>query len=115
MAAIAGLHIPNQKQLILIAGGIGKGADFSPLREAIEESVKLSILFGHDKAIIKQALTGNSEIIEVADLPAAITLANQRAKAGDIVLFSPACASFDMFQNYAHRGELYCKWVLDLN
>ena len=115
LAAIAGLHIPNQKQLILIAGGIGKGADFSPLREAIEESVKLTILFGQDKAIIKQALTGNSEIIEVADLPAAITLANQRAKAGDIVLFSPACASFDMFQNYAHRGELYCKWVLDLN
>lgn len=113
LAAIAGLQLPQKRHLILIAGGLGKGADFSPLRNIVHESVKLLILYGQDKAIIQQALAGRTDIVDVADLRAAIALAAEKAAAGDVILFSPACASFDMFNNYEHRGELYCQWVLE--
>jgi UDP-N-acetylmuramoylalanine--D-glutamate ligase len=113
MAAIAGLQLPQKRHLVLIAGGLGKGADFSPLRNIVSESVKLLILYGQDKAIIQQALTGSTDIVDVADLRAAIALADEKAVFGDVVLFSPACASYDMFNNYEHRGELYCQWVLE--
>ncbi len=113
LAAIAGLQLPQKRHLILIAGGLGKGADFSPLRNIVSESVKLLILYGQDKAIIQQALTGSTDIVDVADLRAAIALAAEKAISGDVVLFSPACASYDMFNNYEHRGELYCQWVLE--
>lgn len=112
-AAIAGLQLPHKRHLILIAGGLGKGADFSPLRDIVSESVKLLILYGQDKAIIQKALQGSTDIIDVADLRTAIALAAEKASTGDVVLFSPACASFDMFNNYEHRGELYCQWVLE--
>jgi UDP-N-acetylmuramoylalanine--D-glutamate ligase len=113
LAAIAGLQLPQQRHLILIAGGIGKGADFSPLSNIVQESVKLLILFGQDKAIIQNALAGSTDIVDVADLQEAIALADERASSGDVILFSPACASYDMFNNYEHRGELYCQWVLE--
>ncbi len=113
MAAIAGLQLPQKRHLILIAGGLGKGADFSPLRNIVSESVKLLILYGQDKAIIQQALTGSTDIVDVADLRTAIALAHEKAVSGDVILFSPACASYDMFNNYEHRGELYCQWVLE--
>lgn len=113
LAAIAGLQLPQKRHLILIAGGLGKGADFSPLRDIVRESVKLLILFGQDKALIEQALRGTTEMRDVADLPAAIALADEYAHPGDVILFSPACASYDMFNNYEHRGELYCQWVLE--
>lgn len=113
LAAIAGLQLPQKRHLILIAGGLGKGADFSPLRDIVRESVKLLILFGQDKALIQEALLGTTEIIDAADLPTAIALADEYAKSGDVILFSPACASYDMFNNYEHRGELYCQWVLE--
>ncbi len=113
LAAIAGLQLPQKKHLILIAGGIAKGADFSPLRHIVSESVKLLIVYGQDKAIIQQALTGSTDIVDVEDLRAAVALAAEKASSGDVVLFSPACASFDMFNNYEHRGELYCQWVLE--
>lgn len=112
LAAIAGLQLPQKRHLILIAGGLGKGADFSPLRNIVHESVKLLILYGQDKAIIQQALTGSTDIVDVADLRTAIALAAEKASSGDVVLFSPACASYDMFNNYEHRGELYSQWVL---
>lgn len=113
LAAIAGLQLPHKRHLILIAGGLGKGADFSPLRDIVRESVKLLILFGQDKVLIQQALLGTTEIREVADLPVAIALADDYAHPGDVILFSPACASYDMFNNYEHRGELFCQWVLE--
>lgn len=113
LAAIAGLQLPHKRHLILIAGGLGKGADFSPLRDIVQQSVKLLILFGQDKALIQQALQGTTEIMDAADLPKAIAVADEHANSGDVILFSPACASYDMFNNYEHRGELYCQWVLE--
>lgn len=113
LAAIAGLQLAQKRHLILIAGGLGKGADFSPLHNIVHDSVKLVILYGQDKAIIQQALAGSTDIVDVADLRAAIAVAADKASSGDVVLFSPACASYDMFNNYEHRGELYCQWVLE--
>ncbi len=113
LAAIAGLQLPQKRHLILIAGGLGKGADFLPLYNIVHESVKLLILYGQDKVIIQQTLMGSTDIVDVVDLRAAIALADEKASSGDVVLFSPACASYDMFNNYEHRGELYCQWVLE--
>lgn len=113
LAAISGLQLPGKRHLILIAGGLGKGADFSPLRSVVQDSVKLLIVFGQDKLRIQEALSGTTDIIDAADLPTAIALADEHAVSGDVVLFSPACASYDMFDNYEHRGTLYRQWVLE--
>jgi UDP-N-acetylmuramoylalanine--D-glutamate ligase len=96
------------KNIILIAGGVGKGADFSELKSDLDNSVKQLIAFGQDKAQLA-LLTPNSA--QVNDLNEAVLLAKHLAVPGDIVLFAPACASFDMFQNFEHRGETFAKIV----
>ncbi|MDR2213015.1 MAG: UDP-N-acetylmuramoyl-L-alanine--D-glutamate ligase, partial [Pseudomonadales bacterium] len=93
--------------VILLAGGQGKGADFTALAPAMRESGKLAILFGEDAPRLAQALQGAVAIARVATLDEAVRLAALRAVAGDVVLLSPACASFDQFQNYEQRGERF--------
>jgi UDP-N-acetylmuramoylalanine--D-glutamate ligase len=112
LAAINGLSstlVGNK--LILIAGGDGKGADFSPLKESIENVVSYVITLGKDGAEIAQ-LTKHSQQVE--SLAEAVNLANQHASYGDIVLLSPACASIDMFKNFAQRGEIFTDAVIAL-
>lgn len=105
LAAINGLSsMLVDSKLILIAGGDGKGADFSPLKVSIEKAVSFLITIGKDGAEIA-SLTDNSQ--QVATLAEAVNLANQQANSGDIVLLSPACASIDMFKNFAQRGEMF--------
>lgn len=103
-AAIAGLDAP----IVLIAGGQGKGQDFSPLRAALKNKVRGIFLIGEDAPQLAQDLQGCGVKPEFCiDLPEAVERAYATAQRGDIVLLSPACASFDMFRGYAHRAEVF--------
>ncbi|NMP32044.1 UDP-N-acetylmuramoyl-L-alanine--D-glutamate ligase [Thalassotalea sp. M1531] len=106
VAAIEGISstIGAQQQLILIAGGDGKGADFSPLKAVIDEHVSQLFALGKDKAQLL-ALSEKSQAVE--SLEQAVELSRTIAKSGDVVLLSPACASIDMFTNFAERGQTF--------
>jgi UDP-N-acetylmuramoylalanine--D-glutamate ligase len=109
-AAAGGL----QKPLVLLAGGDGKGADFSPLRDALAGKARAVILFGRDARLIESALDGIVPVQHAASLQEAVKLASRTARPGDAVLLSPACASFDMFRNYEQRGQVYMDCVRSL-
>lgn len=101
----------NQGRIILLAGGVGKGADFSELAPVVAQYVKVAILFGADADKLASALEVVTEIIQLETLEQAVKLAASMAQPGDIVLLSPACASFDQFKNYQHRGEQFVAYV----
>ncbi len=108
VAALGGFTQP----VVLIAGGDGKGQDFAPLREAVRQRARVVILIGRDARLIAAALRGcGVPCINATDMDDAVRLAQAQAKAGDAVLLSPACASFDMFRNYNHRGEVFAEAV----
>lgn len=109
IAAIRGVRAP----VILIAGGQGKGADFRPLARLIASSVSHTILIGEDAERISRALDRDVERTLADSLEAAVSIARQLALPGQVVLFSPACASFDMFESFAHRGDAFRKLVLE--
>jgi len=107
VAALAGLA-QRDTRLVLIAGGDGKGQDFSPLRNAVERSARALVLIGRDAPLIEAAVAGAGvPIRRAASMDQAVALAAQAARPGDAVLLSPACASFDMFRDYRHRGEVF--------
>ncbi len=109
LAAING----SDKPVILIAGGRGKGADFSGLRPVVSANVKAVILIGEDAENIRAALNAD-HLVQLSDsLESAIHAAAYLAVPGDTILFSPACASFDMFDSYEHRGNSFKQLVLD--
>ncbi|HEU4516005.1 MAG TPA: UDP-N-acetylmuramoyl-L-alanine--D-glutamate ligase, partial [Steroidobacteraceae bacterium] len=110
VAAIDGLDGP----LVLIAGGEGKGQDFAPLGPACRGKVRRAILIGRDAAILAAALEGSCPVDFAATMESADAAADAAARAGDTVLLSPACASFDMFRDYAHRGEAFATAVREL-
>ena len=114
VAAIDGFHqSPGRKNIILIAGGQDKNSDFSPLLTAVRRSVKAIILLGADAEKIQKVLASENPY-RVTDLKEAVSHASQLALAGDTVLFSPACASFDMFDNYEARGNAFVAEVRNL-
>ena len=102
-AAIAGLPGP----LVLIAGGDGKGQDFAPLAEACRGKVRAAVLIGRDAPVIGAAIATSTAVHYENSMDDAVATAAGLARPGDIVLLSPACASFDMFRDYAHRGEVF--------
>lgn len=106
IAAIEGLSKANGK-IILIAGGIGKGADFSVLRQPIKNYVKTVILIGQDAPLLERSLKDTAVMEHAQSLQDAVLIAKNTAQPQDIVLLSPACASFDMFNNYEHRGQVF--------
>jgi UDP-N-acetylmuramoylalanine--D-glutamate ligase len=110
IAAVAGTPAP----LVVIAGGEGKGQDFKPLAAAFRGKVRAAVLIGKDAPAIAAALQGVCETRTVASMEAAVAEAQRVARAGDTVLLSPACASFDMFRDYAHRGEVFAAAVRKL-
>ncbi len=114
IAAINGLGSAIQGKLILLAGGLGKGADFSALTPAVAQYVRSVIVFGKDAPLITQALENTVTVTPVTTLQEAITAAAAAAKAHDAVLLSPACASWDMFNNFEHRGQVFCQLVQEL-
>lgn len=114
LAAIEGFGNKTKKTIILIAGGEGKGADFSSLKPAVDQFVKKVILIGADANVLAAAINGEATIELASDLKVAIQQAQQYAVKGDVVLLSPACASFDMFANYEARGECFAEVVKEL-
>jgi UDP-N-acetylmuramoylalanine--D-glutamate ligase len=107
LAALAGL--PGKT--VLIAGGQGKGADFSPLRAVSAQKARALVLIGEDRQLIADAVQGYAPYVFAKDMADAVTLAAELAQPNDNVLLSPACASFDMFKGYAHRGEVFTQLV----
>ncbi|MFZ0889566.1 MAG: UDP-N-acetylmuramoyl-L-alanine--D-glutamate ligase, partial [Candidatus Binataceae bacterium] len=105
--AIAALPGP----VILIAGGLDKGGDYSPLRKPLADKVKLAILVGQAREKMRDALDGATTIELLPALAKAVKRAAAAAAPGDSVLLSPACASFDQFRDYAERGEVFQKLV----
>jgi UDP-N-acetylmuramoylalanine--D-glutamate ligase len=112
LTALQGMASLFSGKAILLAGGVGKNADFSPLREPVKKLAKTVIVFGQDAEQIKAALNGGIDIKHVTTLDEAIDHAAKIATSGDFVLFSPACASFDMFQDYNHRGKCFREAVI---
>ncbi|MBV1874279.1 MAG: UDP-N-acetylmuramoyl-L-alanine--D-glutamate ligase [Gammaproteobacteria bacterium] len=108
LAAIKGFGEQLEGEIILLLGGLSKGGDFSPLIPAINSHVKLIFVFGKDAKKITRDLSDSvCRVHQCKDLDEAVNQAHQRALAGDLVLFSPACASFDMFDNFEKRGEAF--------
>ena len=102
------------RNILLIAGGQGKGADFTQLQPAVARHCKLVLLLGEDAPALQAALEGHAPVTRVASMAEAVTIAAARAGAGDVVLLSPACASFDMFTDYANRGDVFSEAVARL-
>ncbi|BBP46554.1 UDP-N-acetylmuramoylalanine--D-glutamate ligase [Thiosulfatimonas sediminis] len=94
-------------KIVLLAGGVSKDADFSSLLPTVQAYCSVTILFGRDREIIAQALREHCDVCLVETLAEAVAMAASRVQSGDCVLFSPACASFDQFKNYAQRGEIF--------
>ena len=93
--------------VILLAGGIDKGGDYRVLEGEVKAKVKTLILFGSAKGIIQGALGHLTDTVVVDSLEVAVREAQRHAAPGDIVLLSPACSSFDMFENYEERGRVF--------
>ncbi|HLV76650.1 MAG TPA: UDP-N-acetylmuramoyl-L-alanine--D-glutamate ligase [Marinobacter sp.] len=106
VAAIESLA-PPRGQLVLIAGGDGKGADFTPLAEPVSRHCRGVVLFGRDADAIARALPDGVRTVKAGSLAEAVTQARDMAEAGDRVLLSPACASLDMFRDYNDRGDQF--------
>lgn len=103
VAAISGMANP----VVLIAGGLGKGQDFAPLREVVAKHCRAVVVMGRDASQIKTALADVVPVRMAANLGEVVSVARELAQAGDVVLLSPACASFDMFSGYEDRGEQF--------
>jgi UDP-N-acetylmuramoylalanine--D-glutamate ligase len=104
VAALTGLG----RQVVLIAGGDGKGQDFSPLAPVVKKRARAVVLIGRDAGRIERALAASGVPLRHAgDMDEAVAAAYGEARPGDAVLLSPACASYDMFRNYVHRAEAF--------
>lgn len=114
LAAIEGLGADIEGKLLLVAGGDGKGADFSALRAPIAEHCRAVILLGRDAKLLATALGDSVPLLRVTTLEEAVQRAAELAQSGDAVLLSPACASLDMFKNYEQRGQLFAAAVQEL-
>jgi len=114
LAAIDGLGAaiePQQGKIAIILGGQGKGQDFTALRDALSKYAKLAVLIGEDRAVIEKAIAGTTTLLHAASLQEAVELCQQHTQAHDVVLLSPACASFDMFKGYSERGHQFVECV----
>jgi len=110
LAAVAGMPGP----LVMIAGGEGKNQDFAPLAAAFRGKVRHTVLIGRDAPALARILEGVCTLESCATLPQAVRAAARAARPGDTVLLSPACASLDMFRDYAHRGDVFAEAVQEL-
>jgi UDP-N-acetylmuramoylalanine--D-glutamate ligase len=111
---VYGLGSYNQP-LVWIAGGIDKGNDYNMIKEQVQQKVKALICLGKDNEKLKTFFGGMVPVIrETQSVPELVRMALQEAQKGDVVLLSPACASFDLFKNYEDRGDQFRKAVLEL-
>lgn len=111
VAALNGLD----KRVVLIAGGEGKGQDFSPLATPVAQYARAVVLIGKDAGALRTALEGTgTQLVDAASLEEAVEKSASLAEGGDVVLLSPACASLDMFRNYVHRAQVFRSAVEEL-
>ncbi len=113
-ASLEGLGAEVTGKLIVIAGGQGKNANFFPLRNAMQKYVRQLILIGQDASLMEDALKNTTHIEITSSLEKAVALAKAAAQPGDAVILAPACASFDMFKNFEHRGEVFITAVKNI-
>jgi UDP-N-acetylmuramoylalanine--D-glutamate ligase len=114
IAALEGMHQTDGGRAIILLGGTGKAADFSPLTPTLARCARAVVLFGQDRELIKPHVPNSCTLANVEDLATAIIQAANLAQPGDHVLLSPACASFDQFANFAERGDQFSAWVQQL-
>ncbi len=113
VAALKGLGA--DRRMVVILGGVGKGQDFTPLADPISRHARAVVLIGRDAPLIRAALQDQPVPLHDAhDMPSAVGLAAELAQPGDAVLMSPACASFDMFDDYEHRAKVFAQAVAGL-
>ena len=113
VAALTGLGV--ERRIVVILGGEGKGQDFSPLAAPVSRYARAVVLIGRDAPLIRAALVdAGVALVDAGSMQEAVQLASQRAHPGDAVLMSPACASFDMFNNYEHRAQVFIEAVMAL-
>jgi len=112
-ATVAALHgLGVDRRLVVILGGDGKGQDFAPLSEPVARYARAVVLIGRDAPALREVLQHSGvTLMDAATLEDAVKLASEQAHSGDAVLLSPACASMDMFRNYAHRAEVFVNAV----
>jgi UDP-N-acetylmuramoylalanine--D-glutamate ligase len=112
VAALSGLG--EERRVVVILGGEGKGQDFAPLAAPVRQYARAVVLIGRDAQLIEAALASTGvPLLHAASMEEAVKAAAGRAHPGDAVLLSPACASFDMFKDYAHRAAVFCEAVQD--
>jgi UDP-N-acetylmuramoylalanine--D-glutamate ligase len=112
-AALIGLGA--ERRLVVVLGGEGKGQDFTPLVEPVTRHARAVVLIGRDAPLLRAALENTGvPLLDADSMADAVRQARQCARAGDAVLMSPACASFDMFRNYEHRAEAFRAAVIEL-
>jgi UDP-N-acetylmuramoylalanine--D-glutamate ligase len=112
VAALSGLG--EERRVVVILGGEGKGQDFAPLAAPVRQYARAVVLIGRDAPLIEAALASTGVfLLHAASMEEAVKVAAGRARPGDAVLLSPACASFDMFKDYAHRAAVFCEAVQD--
>ncbi|MFN5097399.1 UDP-N-acetylmuramoyl-L-alanine--D-glutamate ligase [Limnohabitans sp.] len=113
VAALKGLG--EERRVVLIMGGEGKGQDFTPLAQPVSRYARAVVLIGRDAPLIRAALQGQGvALCDAPDMHTAVEMAADKAQSGDAVLMSPACASFDMFDHYVHRAEVFVQAVSSL-
>ncbi|WP_280562297.1 UDP-N-acetylmuramoyl-L-alanine--D-glutamate ligase [Chromohalobacter sp. 48-RD10] len=112
LAAIDGVGPVLVGRLILLAGGDGKGADFTPLIEPLMRYAREAVVFGRDAQRLEHVMSGRVPVTRVDDLDAAMWRAQAIARAGDAVMLSPACASLDQFPHYMARGDAFRQWLM---
>jgi len=112
-ATVAALHgLGVDRRLVVILGGDGKGQDFAPLSEPVSRYARAVVLIGRDAPVLREVLQHSGvTLLDAATLEEAVKLCSEQAHSGDAVLLSPACASMDMFRNYAHRAEVFVSAV----
>ncbi|WP_010112945.1 UDP-N-acetylmuramoyl-L-alanine--D-glutamate ligase [Acinetobacter sp. P8-3-8] len=118
LAALDGLGAaiePQGGKVAIILGGQGKGQDFTALRDSLQKYAKVAVLIGEDCPIIEKAIEGTTTLLHADSLQEAVALCQQNTHAHDVVLLSPACASFDMFTGYPERGHRFVEYVNALN
>ena len=118
LAAIDGLGAAIEAKggkVAIILGGQGKGQDFTALRDSLQKYAKVAVLIGEDRPVIEKAIEGTTTLLYAESLQEAVNLSQQHTHAYDVVLLSPACASFDMFTGYPQRGQHFVEYVNALN
>lgn len=111
LAALEGLGPEIKGHLVLMAGGVSKDADFNFLHDCVNRYVKTLVVYGQDQQQIAEALNDATQVISASSFEDAFNKACKCATSNDTVLLSPACASFDMFNSFEHRGETFVKLV----